>query len=230
MKTGIYWQDPKYALKPGQDFIFDPSLVLYLPLHKLDGASIMSRDAYGHLCTVTGALWRPNGRWFDGLDDKIIVPDHASLRMSLYITIEMWCKFDTINFPETDSILEKGGRGGGTSEYNFYTDAGNDVWFGAALADTPAWRSGKVILDVAQDTWYHLVITYDGANFQGYKNAVPETPVAQTGVMYSGTSDIKIFGTSAYLDGTCGEVRIYNRVLSPLEIQGNYLATKRRYR
>ena len=53
------------------DFIFDPSLVLYLPLYQPDGASFASRDAYGHLCTVTGALWTPQGRTFDGADDII---------------------------------------------------------------------------------------------------------------------------------------------------------------
>jgi len=54
------------------NFIFDPSLVLYLPLYQLDGASFVSKDAHGHLCSVTGALWRPDGRYFDGTDDKIV--------------------------------------------------------------------------------------------------------------------------------------------------------------
>ena len=59
------------------DFIFDPSLVLYLPLYELDGASFMSKDAYGHLCTVTGATWTPRGRSFDGTDDHIALPQAA---------------------------------------------------------------------------------------------------------------------------------------------------------
>ena len=53
------------------NFIFDPSLVLYLPLHQRDGSSFMSKDAYGHVCTVTGAVWTPEGRLFDGVDDYI---------------------------------------------------------------------------------------------------------------------------------------------------------------
>ena len=60
------------------NFIFDPSLVLYLPLYQLDGASFVSKDAHGHLCSVTGALWRPNGRWFDGTDDTIAADSVAS--------------------------------------------------------------------------------------------------------------------------------------------------------
>ena len=57
-----------------RDFVFDPSLVLSLPLWKLDGAKIRSEDAYGHLCTAYGALWRPAGRWFDGINDYIGIP------------------------------------------------------------------------------------------------------------------------------------------------------------
>ena len=70
------------------NFIYDPSLVLYLPFYQLDGASFMSKDKHGYPCTVTGALWRPDGHYFDGTDDKIVVPDAASLDITTGITIE----------------------------------------------------------------------------------------------------------------------------------------------
>jgi len=53
------------------NFVFDPSLELYLPLYELDGSSFMSKDACGHICLVTGALWGSQGRTFDGGDDYI---------------------------------------------------------------------------------------------------------------------------------------------------------------
>ena len=226
MKTGIYWQDPKYVV--GRRYS-DPSCVLYLPLHRLDGASFMSKDAYGHLCTVTGALWRPNGRWFDGLDDKITVPDHAALDITVAITMEVWTKFDTVNFNANDSIISKGSRAGATTGYNFYPDAGNNLWMGMALDGT--WTSGKIIQDLSQDTWYHLVAVYDGSNYIGYKNGAVQLSPAKTGAIVVNDIDVSImFGGSAYMNGNIGEIRIYNRALTPLEIQGNYLATKRRYR
>ena len=52
-------------------FKLDPSLVLYLPLYELDGSSFRSRDAYGHLATVTGALWTPQGRTLMGQMTKL---------------------------------------------------------------------------------------------------------------------------------------------------------------
>ena len=75
-----------------EDFIYDPYLALCLPLYMLDGASFMSRDAYGHLCTVTGALWRPNGRYFDGVDDLISIPSHASLDTLATPAYIVWLK------------------------------------------------------------------------------------------------------------------------------------------
>lgn len=55
-----------------QNSYLDPTLVLYLPFHQLDGTSFMSKDKHGHLCSVTGALWTPRGRSFDGVDDQIV--------------------------------------------------------------------------------------------------------------------------------------------------------------
>ena len=56
------------------DFIFDPSLVLYLPFYELEGASFASRDAYGHLCIATGTSRRRGARYFDGNDDRLDFP------------------------------------------------------------------------------------------------------------------------------------------------------------
>ncbi len=74
-----------------KDFIFDPYLKLYLPLYELDGASFMSRDAYGHLCTVTGAFWTPRGYSFDGGRDYINAGSHSVFTLgTLDWTFEFW--------------------------------------------------------------------------------------------------------------------------------------------
>ena len=76
--------DPKnkYAISNGLDpygFSTD-GLVLYLPLWALKDSSFKSVDAYKNTCNVTGALWQPDGRLFDGADDLITVPDTASIQ------------------------------------------------------------------------------------------------------------------------------------------------------
>jgi len=54
-------------------------LVLYLPLWALKDSTFKSVDAYKHTATVTGALWRPDGRDFDGADDDITIPTATSI-------------------------------------------------------------------------------------------------------------------------------------------------------
>uniref|UniRef100_A0A6M3LAS4 Putative lectin/glucanase superfamily protein n=1 Tax=viral metagenome TaxID=1070528 RepID=A0A6M3LAS4_9ZZZZ len=55
--------------------------LLYLPLWNpgLSGSTFKSIDPYGHLCTVTGALYGSTGRTFDGADDLINCGSGASL-------------------------------------------------------------------------------------------------------------------------------------------------------
>ncbi len=228
MKTGIYWQDPKYALKPGRDFIFDPSLVLYLPLGKLDGASFISKDAYGHLCTVTGALWRPSGRYFDGSDDVITIPHTSSLAITDVLTCLFWLKTTR----ETHGVLiSKHYR-----EYNIdilepttrievmYGDGSN--YTTVELNNTP---------DIWDSNFHHVavIIRKDGSGVDSIVDGNFIESVAASDVTGSGTTDLRIGkrtdGAYAF-KGTMGEIAVYNRALTPLEIQHNYLATKWRYR
>ena len=210
------------------DFIFDPSLVLYLPLYQLDGASFMSKDSYGHLCTVIGAVWTPNGRYFDGTDDYINCDDHASLDLTTAFTLEAWVYHLATN---VEMAIAKRVEGGDNA-YQLYTD-GNDkinlyiFWSGGGqtiTGDTP----------ITNDAWYHIAGTYDSEYLKVYHQGVLDcTPVAETHAVGVTTDPVRIgWGYSdAYAwYGNIGEARIYNRALTPQEIQHNYLATKWRYR
>ncbi len=61
------------------DKVLDPALLLYLPLYRLNGGAFASLDGLGHRCLATGGETRPQGRWFDGMDDLLVVPDHPAL-------------------------------------------------------------------------------------------------------------------------------------------------------
>ena len=212
------------------DFVFDPSLVLYLPLWKLDGASIMSQDAYGHTCTVTGALWRPNGTYFDGSDDNIAtsavgLPTGAGDR-----TLEVWFKGPSLAGITNDTIIGWGSSVAqqastlsigtvGDSKPMFW-GYNSDLTFGTALTD---------------DTWYHLVATVAGGTAViGYNNGNTDgsSTITALNTPASTTFYVADFTGATFGNCTCtiGEVRIYSRALTPQEIQHNYLATKWRYR
>jgi len=226
MKTGIYWQNPEYALTPGRDFIRDPSIVLDLPLYKLDGASIMSKDAYGHLCTVTGALWRPNGRLFDGSDDWINCGNAARLNPGL-MTIEAWINLESL-IADYVAIVDRVTQ----PCYQLLLNASEQpcIFFNVGGWKTVTGSALNI------DQWYHLVATHDGVNIRLYVDAVEQTPAtAAAGTIASGVANTTIgaagdAGDSRRFPGSIGEIRIYNRALTPLEIQHNYLATKWRYR
>ncbi|MBI2852453.1 MAG: LamG domain-containing protein [Chloroflexi bacterium] len=211
------------------DFINDPSLALYLPLHRLDGASFISKDGYGHLAAVTGVRWTPQGRSFDGVDDWISVPNHAAIDVSAgeHLTLELW--FRPGNLTGSHRLAVK--RAGGAKGYMLLT-SGAGVQFATDKADD---GTGDVTSNstsvLVVDTFYHVVATYDGATQYLYINAQLEDSDAQSGD-FSNSEDLNI-GRHAvvgqYFAGIIGEFRIYSRALSAPEVQHNYVATKWRY-
>jgi len=211
-------------------FIADSSLVLYLPLYELDGTSFVSKDGYGHLATVTGALWTPQGRVFDGTDDYISIPAHAAFEITEAVSIEVWFN-KTANSISSSGLVSKSPYGSSYGDWDLWVNtADQKINFTKDAGTTTI----KTAAGISNATWYHLVITYDRINMRMYLNTVAETPVAEAGAIPANARGIGLgqfyLGTAARrLNGVMGEVRIYNRALSLTEIQHNYLATKWRY-
>ena len=204
------------------DFVFDPSLVLYLPLYQLDGASFVSKDAHGHLCTVTGALWRPDGHYFDGADDNIEAPNHSSLQIT-QATLSSWIK---------TSDAGAGYRGILTKTSAYVLNMRDNV-FGSYDYVANAARSSGV--NTADDVWHLLVVTMDSGVASGSGLWVDGELKANVTLEVSGQSHPVVVGAATAagaeaFGGTIGEARVYNRILTPQEIQNIYLATKWRYR
>ena len=240
MKTGIHWQDPKYAV--GQDFTPDPSLVLYLPLNSLDGAGVNSEDVHGHSCTVTGALWRPHGRYFDGSDDYISCGSAPPcLFASKSFTLEAWVRSSITG--QSAYLIHKGQAIGTNNRYYFimaYTVPSNLIRFyvndGAHAWDyyQASFGTQSSIFD---GNWQHLVGTVDlGAELlQVFLNGEYVAQDSLSGLGDISHSNNLIIGansgnpSSNNFAGDIGKVRIYNRALTPSEIQQNYLVTRWRY-
>lgn len=223
-------------MKIVRDCIFDPSLVLYLPLYKLDGASIMSRDAYGHLGTVTGALWRPNGRSFDG-DDDIDVGDNSLFELQDF-SLSIWAKVtdDATHSALVNLQVDRAGSGNMAGIETLYTNANKFMFRVTTDANT---MEGPTTDDtIALNTWFQAVFTKSGTAAKIYINGDLSKEGTLTtatvyyvsghntrvGVSWSGTAK------NTFMNGTIGEVLVHNRALTSLEIQNIYLATKWRYR
>ena len=207
------------------DFIFDPSLAFYLPLHELDGSSFRSRDAYGHLCTVTGATWGVQGRTFDGTDDKILVSSITPPSGAL----SLFCWFKVLNSSSgallslnsasanqtmrIEATLEYKGSDNNSRRWAFDGRDGN--WHCACLT-TP----GSAQADISSS-----VLIVDGVVKAVSSTTATGAPAARNAFQIATESS-----GSYFLKAIIGEVRMYSRVLTPQEIQYIYLATKWRYR
>ena len=225
-------------MKQKLDFIYDPNLVLYLPLHELDSSSFASKDAYGHLVTCTGALWRPNGRLFNGTSDFIsrAVADWRSADQQGTIIAWFKCPADT-----TDRALFTSSDEATTVYYlNFFVRGTHKLGISQVNNDTADGVAGGT--DVDDDVWHMGALVSNGSAYRIFSDANEETLTVFSGVnsgdWFADTASRDNFAVGVlkrtslvcYLTGNVGEVIVYSRALTPLEIQRNYLATKWRYR
>lgn len=226
------------------DFLYDPSLMLYLPLWKLDGASFRSEDAYGRLCTRTGAVWRPDGHYFYGTDDYIDVGDPLICVQNTGIfSIWAWVKF-TNHTAATFQIIM--GNTGDANTRGFYFTYANNAAPLKRLEIYISNGSGVVVINSKTDAqvltdnnWHFVAVTGNGTNCVFYVDLIRYAGTGTIGTLSSGAStrsltiganhDAAASWTSD-LTGTIGEVQAYDRILTPLEIQQIYLATKWRYK
>lgn len=120
----------------------------------------------------------------------------------------------------------------------FVESAGNPVpHFGI-------WNGTDITSDtgtaLSYDTWYHMVITYNGTTLKGYINGAE---VASANVAYDsphddgftvlhlllGAGDTTNMGDGTYFNGRMGEIRAYDDALTADQVLANYNATKSRY-
>ena len=218
------------------NFIFDPSLVLYLPLYRLDGASLMSHDVYGHLGTNYGSVWTPRGRSFDGVDDFIDFGIVPSLDLVSAGTVEIWI-LPTPNVNRSGIIGRFITTGSETGERYAIDCAGVSPYnYRFIISDGTSTNIATVaqsdVTPTANRT-EHIVGTFDGIAVKAYVNGRLLASVAQTLTPVMGNTPLYIGkdgGQWGKFRGIVGEARLYNRALTPQGVLRNYLATKWRYR
>ena len=95
-------------------------ITLSLPLWKRDGTEFIDESPYGHLCTVTGALWGTQGRFFDGADDVIDCGGDASIAaITGDLTLEVWWKPLDVTSAQT-IISTRQGKNDSTVPYHLF--------------------------------------------------------------------------------------------------------------
>ncbi len=219
--------------------ITDPSLVLHLPLWQLDGTSFMEKSAYGHLCTATGALWRPDGRLFDG-NDYIALASNVTKGLPA-LTIIAWAK-----------LSDKSASQSMVGDYNGPNDT--SVVFG--INDVAGTSTHKVMVDIkgedsassgdkngdtttlAYGSWYCYGMSWNQSTIPLFVNGLLDnTPAAYVDTQLESTVTLNTTigayqpaGGNFNILGTLGELWIFSRAYTPLEIQNIHLESKWRYR
>ncbi len=168
----------------------------------------------GPVSTAAGRFGRALS--FDGVNDKVEVPDSASLELASALTVEAWVQ------PKSSRLHAPVVTKETSSYYTYKLEAGGEVKGipEGFISDAPwSWEDAEDTKTLTNGTWTHLAMTYDGTSMKLYVNGV----LVSTRTAAKPTVDglklmIGSYKTSNFYEGLIDEVRIYNRALSASEI------------
>jgi hypothetical protein len=170
--------------------------------------------------TVNGATRTASGRFgralsFDGINDRVDVPDAASLDLTNAMTLEAWVRPSSNSGWQTALLKERGTTG---HVYALYASNGATPITESYLT---SYNGATAPSPLALNTWTHLASTYDGTTLRLYVNGTQVATKAFSGAMAATASPLRIGGNAVwgeYFSGLIDEVRVYNRALSATEI------------
>lgn len=210
-------------------YILSTLPVLYLSMRR-DGAAFLSDDGHGFVCTVTGATRSYQGRAFDSVDDGGVIPHDTTLNPT-EMSIIAWV--NGVAWTRAHNYIV-GKQAIGAGYMIEVLQAGKPYGLLSTDADAAQWVSNEV-LPVGK--WYNLTVTFSPLIPTGYINGVLDTGASNitgTGVYVTTTNNLNIGYSATFagrqLEGTIGEILIYNRILSAVEVRELYRRTEWRYR
>ncbi len=176
--------------------------------------------------TIINGFWKTCANQsvlgFNGASSQVTIPNNAAITPSDQVTYEVWA------YPQeqkTANVVQMRDWDGN----NIYQDKWAGWTGGVTLASgtkyTINWAHGGN-RQPTLNTWYHIVLTYDGSYLRLYVNGVEEKSMAVSGPLRTQTSPLVIgsTGTAKYFKGNIANVAMYQRALTPAEIAMQYPA------
>ncbi|MFA5249045.1 MAG: LamG-like jellyroll fold domain-containing protein [Candidatus Paceibacterota bacterium] len=170
---------------------------------------------FGSDCVSGGCLS------FDGTDDYVRGGNDANLNITDAITIEAWVNGSRdpgwskgwigVVYKKLYTSPPWALRQGDTSMYFTVSDAGG------YLIDISA-------APVFDDTWKHVVGTYDGTVGKIYVNGILKSSASHSGTMLAASGDYVYIGSPTKYKGLIDEVRVYSAALPSSAIREQYVA------
>jgi len=124
---------------------------------------------------------------------------------SFNISISAWINIDTTSGDRT--ILASGQSSSGAFDYRLNVDTNNNVYFSArTTSGSPYYTTITGGTTLSTNTWYHICITWDMANFNLYLNGVSDA-TAVSATTYYNDSGVKRIAIGYQLSSDAGGYR-----------------------
>jgi chitodextrinase len=208
-----------------------PGLVAAYSFDEGTGTTVADASNNGITGTIVGATWTSAGKYgnalsFNGTSSYVDLGNPASLQITGSMTWSAWV-LATGNPPDDGQIVSKSNNSSGW-QLKSSPDTGPHT-FGIAISANGSSHVQRYSNTIRLlDTWYHVAGVYDAAaqTLDIYVNGVLDNGVLLGTVPSSQVSpnvNVNIGRRSGgfYFNGIIDEVRIYNRALTPGEIQSD---------
>ena len=192
-------------------------LVGYWPLNK-DVKDYSGNKNHGVLTGATPTTGRAGGAYnFNYANlDRITIDSVSSHNVTNAVTISAMVKSN--NMTQDQNIVSR-------NEQYFLRINNSKIRCAIYAGGTLIYPEGSITLQ--SNTWYHLVMTYDGSRVKGYVNSVLDVDVYKTGALSDSDNPLFIGYTTvseeqAAFNGIIDEVKIFNRALTAKEVRLEY--------
>jgi hypothetical protein len=206
-------------------------IVGWWKFNETSGSMTYDSSVFGNHGTLNGPVWTGTGELrFDGINDYVSVPDSNTLDLTNALTISVWVKLEAYgaswSFPK---LVTKPYDVADTDPWELYCiDLGPQGTYprfilsaGTSGSWVGAYDSGKIL---SLNQWHQLVGTYDGTTMSLYIDGQLAATTATNIQIGQNTMPLSIGGNlgSYGFKGLIGDVKIYNRGLSAVEVQTLY--------
>ncbi|HEY6889952.1 MAG TPA: LamG-like jellyroll fold domain-containing protein, partial [Solirubrobacter sp.] len=189
------------------------------------GTTVTDSSSFGNTGVIDGATRVTGGKFggalsFDGTNDRVRVPDSASLDLTTGMTLEAWV--NPRNSSGWHNVMLKERTGDLT--YALYASGTTSPSAQLTTATAGDYRMANGLAALPTNTWSHLAATYDGTTLRLLVNGAVVTSTAYTGTITVSNGDFFIGGNSVWgewFDGLIDEVRVYDHALTTAEIQAD---------
>ncbi|MBI2057236.1 LamG domain-containing protein [Candidatus Pacearchaeota archaeon] len=204
-------------------FDWNKSVKGYWAMDFRNSTAIFDNSTYNNFGTISGAVANSSGKrgdafTFDGVNDRIQISDHTSLKPSANITFGAWINSFNVA-KDVVRIIDKE-NSAGTQGYT--------IAQGATDGTVTARIGGTILANVgtiSNNKWHLVMARYNGTDVGVFIDGLSVGSTPKTGSINYGTEKLLIGSRPAldfFFNGSIDEVLIFDRALSANEIKALY--------